>query len=479
MANNTDLHKANTAKKDEFYTALDVVSAEMRYHRKFFKDKVVLCNCDDPFESNFFKYFALNFNRLKLKKLIATCYKGSPVVATQLSWIPGKEASKELNTSAKKKAYKIVITEVPDVNGDGAIDITDVEWLIKHGDNVLTELKGDGDFRSDECIELLKSCDVVCTNPPFSLFREYMKQLIKYDKKFLIIGNVNAITYKEIFPLIKDNKLWMGASIHSGDREFRVPDDYPLKAAGCRVDEDGNKYIRVKGVRWWTNIDYPSRHEELDLYKKYNPDTVYISYGAELSSSLLKDDDPAFVDWLNKWGLAPKEYFLVVGRLVPENNYAIMIREYLNSGINNKKLVFITNNDWRALDKMKEEMGFKGDDRIVFTGSVYNEELLKKIRENAFAYLHGHEVGGTNPSLLEALSSTDLNLLLKVPFNEEVGKDAALYWTKDVGSLKALLKDSLSLTNWEISEYRLKARKRILDSFNWDDVASKYADLFL
>ena len=282
MAKNSDLNKANAAKKDEFYTALDVVSAEMRYHRKFFKDKAVFCNCDDPFESNFFKYFALNFNKLGLKKLIATCYKGSPMIATQLSWIDGYEASKELNDIANKKAYKIIINEVPDANGDGAVDITDVEYLIQHGDNILTELEGDGDFRSEECLSLMDECDVVCSNPPFSLFRSYLTLLVKKEKHFLILGSVNAITYKEAFPLIKDNKLWMGASIHSGDREFRVPDDYPLEASSFRVDEEGHKYIRVKGVRWWTNMDYALRHEDIDLYKKYSPEEYpkYINYDA-------------------------------------------------------------------------------------------------------------------------------------------------------------------------------------------------------
>lgn len=271
MSNN-DLQAARTNQKDEFYTDLNDINAELRYHRKQFKDAVVLCNCDDPFESNFFKYFALNFNKLGLKKLIATCYKGSPVVATQLSWMDGMEASKELNAKANKKAYKIVITEVPDTNDDGAVDIADVEYLIQHGDNVLTELEGDGDFASDECVKLLEECDICCTNPPFSKFREFVNLLEDKQKKYLIIGNVNAIAYKEFFPLIKEGKVWMGASIHSGDREFRVPDDYPLNASGCRVDENGNKYIRVKGVRWWTNLDYPKRHEEMDLYKKYSPE---------------------------------------------------------------------------------------------------------------------------------------------------------------------------------------------------------------
>ena len=172
----------------------------------------------------------------------------------------------------KRHPYKIEITEVIDSNGDGAVDLTDVEYLLRNKKNALTLLTGDGDFRSDECVEILKEADIVVTNPPFSLFREFVAQLVEYGKQFLIIGNVNAITYKEIFPLIKDNKLWMGYSIHSGDREFRVPDDYPLMAAGYRIDDDGRKYIRVKGVRWFTNLDYTERHTDLELWKSYSPD---------------------------------------------------------------------------------------------------------------------------------------------------------------------------------------------------------------
>jgi len=180
------------------------------------------------------------------------------------------------------EAHRIEINEVPDFNKDGAIDLKDIEQLLKHTANVCAPLKGNGDFRSEECIELLKQADIVCTNPPFSLFREYVAQLVEYDKKFLIIGSINAITYKEIFPLIKENKIWLGASIHNGDREFRVPDDYPLSAAGYRVDKEGNKYIRVKGVRWFTNLDYKERHEELTLYKKYTPEEYpkYDNYDA-------------------------------------------------------------------------------------------------------------------------------------------------------------------------------------------------------
>lgn len=292
MANkNTALNKAAKAKKDEFYTQLSDIEKELRHYKAFFKDKIVLCNCDDPFESNFFKYFAMNFNALQLKKLIATCYVTSPVVGDelqyyvdshgQLSFFP-LDDTVQLQPQNEKKPYKVEITEVTDANGDGRVDLADVEYLIKNEKNTLTLLEGDGDFRSDECIELLKQSDVVVTNPPFSLFREYVAQLIEYEKYFLIIGNQNAITYKEIFPLIRDGKMWYGISIHSHGRDFRIPDDYPLNAYEYRTDSQGFKYINVKGVRWFTNIDYKERHDDLILYKQYTPEEYpkYDNYDA-------------------------------------------------------------------------------------------------------------------------------------------------------------------------------------------------------
>lgn len=273
------LRNAQLAKKDEFYTQLSDIEKEMRYYRASFENKTVFCNCDDPFESNFFKYFAMNFNFLKLKKLICTCYAGSPISHTELDDLPLFSQNKN---DTEKVPYMIQINEVSDQNGDGAVDMSDIEILLRNDKNLLTILDGDGDFRSEESIEWLKESDIIVTNPPFSLFREFVAQLIEYDKKFLIIGNVNAITYKEFFPLIQENKVWMGASIHSGDREFRVPDSYPLKASGYRISEDGKKYIRVKGVRWWTNLDYQERHEDLILYSKYSADKYpkYDNYDA-------------------------------------------------------------------------------------------------------------------------------------------------------------------------------------------------------
>lgn len=272
-----DLLNAKGAKKDEFYTQLTDIEKELKHYTEHFKDKVVFCNCDDPYESNFFKYFALNFNRLGLKRLIATCYNGSPVSGNELLLDFGYTID-----DPKKIAYKVEITEVSDINGDGAINLSDIQYLMQNDKNVISILQGNGDFRSKECVELLQQADIVVTNPPFSLFREYIAQLVKYKKKFLIIGNMNAITYKEVFPLIQNNSLWFGASIHSGDREFRVPDDYPLTAAGHRVDENGVKYVRVKGVRWFTNLDYSQRHEDLILYKSYTPEEypTYENYDA-------------------------------------------------------------------------------------------------------------------------------------------------------------------------------------------------------
>lgn len=277
-SSNTNLRNANRAKKDEFYTQLVDIEKELKHYKSQFRDKVVYCNCDDPFESNFFKYFASNFNALGLKRLITTSYKPSPIANTQLVLFGNSEIKLSTKGRPKETANKFIINEVQDINCDGAFDIRDIaEQLKANKNNEWTPLKGNGDFRSKECVDLLRQADIVVTNPPFSLFREYVFQLIEFKKKFLIIGNVNSITYKECFKFIKDNKMWLGASIHSGDREFQVPDDYPLNAAGFRIDDKGNKYIRVKGVRWFTNLDYEERHEDLVLYKKYVP-TEYSKY---------------------------------------------------------------------------------------------------------------------------------------------------------------------------------------------------------
>lgn len=275
---NSRLTNAKKGKNDEFYTQLTDIEKELRYYRKHFKGKTILCNCDDPFESNFFKYFVLNFNRLGLKKLMTTCYATSSISNQELSLskVLGNDKTKE------GRPYKAVVTKIYDATGDGGIDMLDVAELFKMGENELTELKEDGDFRSDECLGLLKEADIVVTNPPFSLFRDYVATLVEHDKKFIIIGNVNAITYKEIFPLIKDNKLWLGSNMNSGCQKFFVPDYYPLKAASCGIDKDGRKFIKVNGIRWYTNLDIKKRHEDLILIRKYNEEDYpkYDNYDA-------------------------------------------------------------------------------------------------------------------------------------------------------------------------------------------------------
>lgn len=272
---NKNLNAAKTAKKDEFYTQLTDIERELQHYWQHFQGKTVFCNCDDPYESNFFKYFALRFNQLGLKKLICTCYDGSPITGTQLSLF-----SLDAEGNEKKTAYKVEITEVGDMNGDGAVDLTDVEYLIQNNKNVLSALKDNGDFRSQECIELLKEADIVVTNPPFSLFREYIAQLMEHDKKFLVIGNQNAITYKEIFPLLMTDKLWLGNK--SGDMAFKVPEDYEPRETRYWQDETGQKWRSMGNICWYTNLDHNKRHEELDLVCRYSPEEypTYDNYNA-------------------------------------------------------------------------------------------------------------------------------------------------------------------------------------------------------
>lgn len=270
MAGNTNsaLSAAVKAKKDEFYTQLTDIEKEMRHYRKHFKGKTVLCNCDDPFESNFFKYFVLNFNRLGLKKIITTCYTTSPIAGQQLSLfdvLGGEERQ-------RNKPYKAVVTKVYDVTGDGGVDMFDVAELFKSRENELTELQGDGDFRSEECLALLDEVDIVVTNPPFSLFREYIATLMEHDKKFIVIGHQNAITYKEVFPLLQANKMWLGYGFQGNVGFFQSP--YEDTAVSSQHIEG---LIRVSGVMWFTNLDVKKRHEELILVKRFDPE-IYPKY---------------------------------------------------------------------------------------------------------------------------------------------------------------------------------------------------------
>ena len=268
---NRSLSAAKAAKQDEFYTQYVDIQKEVEAYLEFdpdtFRDKIVYCNCDDPFESNFFKYFAANFNKLGLKKLISTSYDGSPI-AGQMTLFP--EYDDGNGKRQKPKALAVIVDHVKDEDGDGAANVTDVELFLKRNKAARIALKGDegkypgGDFRSSECVAFLKQADIVATNPPFSLFREYVAQLAGHGKKFLIIGNQNAITYKEIFPLIKDNKLWLGVD-NGGTKWFQVKDDYDIKTESRKKIVNGTKYFSMGSIMWFTNLDHGRRHQELPL----------------------------------------------------------------------------------------------------------------------------------------------------------------------------------------------------------------------
>ena len=308
MSLNKNLQRAKRQKNDEFYTQLADIENELRHYGEYFRDKVVYCNCDDPRISSFFHYFSYNFERLGMKKLISACYKNQQ---RDLFSRHDSERAIWLEYEGNMKGGR-----VPDVEDIG-----------------VREFEGDGDFRSAESIELLEQADIVVTNPPFSLFREYVAQLMEHDKKCLIIGNMNAITYKEIFPLIMNERLWMGPSITSGDRKFGVPDHYPLNAATSGIDKDGQRFVRVKGVRWFTNLDHAKRHEELILYKRYSPEEypTYDNYDAinvNKTAEIPMDWDGAMgvpITFLDKWN---PEQFEIMGITDRDNNSGLKTRAY-------------------------------------------------------------------------------------------------------------------------------------------------------
>lgn len=280
MPGNSNLHDSIRNKQDEFYTQISMIENELKYYKDHFRGKVVFCNCDDPYESNFFKYFALNFKRLGIKKLITTGYVTSPVLGKELNVWTGEEKDIPARTP-----YATYINDISDVNNDGRIDLEDVKILLTGKHNCRRKLKGDdeypaGDFRSTECLKLLKQADIVVTNPPFSLFRQYFSLLMEYNKKFVIIGNLNNTTYSEVTPTIVNGTVWVGQ--HSGHYWFKVPPDYEEKKTDYKQDETGQKWRRMGNICWFTNLDFEARHEDMILYKSYSPDkySKYDNYDA-------------------------------------------------------------------------------------------------------------------------------------------------------------------------------------------------------
>ena len=300
---NKNLTNAKREKNDEFYTQYSDIQKEIEAYLEYapdtFKGKVVYCNCDDPFESNFFRYFVLNFKRLGLKRLITTSYKPSPVANTQLELFGNDRTLKPVKGRPKITANKFIINEVGDVDGDGAFNLSDIaEQLKANKHNEWSPLEEDGDFRSEECINLLKQSDIVVTNPPFSLFREYVQQLFDYEKKFLIIGNINCISYKEVFLKIKKNEIWLGNGMGRWISGFIVPKSYDLYGTEARINENGYRIVATNSCLWLTNLDHGRRHQPLSLmtmadnkrfnkkistiedsYKKYdNYDAIEVPY---------------------------------------------------------------------------------------------------------------------------------------------------------------------------------------------------------
>lgn len=363
---NSNLTNAKRAKNDEFYTQYGDIQKEIEAYLEFdsdaFRNKVVYCNCDDPYESNFFRYFVLKFNKLGLKQLITTSYKSSPVANTQLGLFGDDKTLVISKGRPKVTANKFIISDVGDIDGDGEYNLKDIAQQLKENKhNEWSPLEEDGDFRSDECIELLKQSDIVVTNPPFSLFREYVKQLFDYKKKFVIIGNMNAITYKEIFPLIKDNKMWLGATGNGSDMVFAVPSGMNIaesdKQKAARLGYVGN-YTRLGNSCWFSSLDHGRRHQPLPLMtmednKKFNKqiqkrETSYQKYDnydaieVPFTNAIPSDYDGVMgvpISFLDKY--SPEQFEIIGGTAngqVPDEFKTGNFNVYNNPISNDKKI---------------------------------------------------------------------------------------------------------------------------------------------
>lgn len=371
---NSNLKTASRAKNDEFYTQLADIEKEMKHYKEQFRNKVVYCNCDDPFESNFFKYFAANFNALELKQLIATSYKPSPIANTQLGLFGGSEVLNVPKGRPKVTANKFIINEVTDINGDGAFDLHDIaEQLKANKNNEWSPMAGEGDFRSEESLELLKLADIVVTNPPFSLFREYVEQLDSFGKKFLIIGNTNAITYKEIFKLIKENKLRTGYTNFNVGMFFVVPDSWEKFH---HIDENGNKIARVSTSCWFTNLEVAKHTEDIVLYKKFKPEDYpkYDNYNA-INIDNVKDIPMDYdglmgvpITFIDKYN--PNQ-FEIVGFTHRNDPYGLKTKIYTKEDGNNF-------NDLNGSPILKVD----GQIRFIYMRVIIKNKKVKKYYEN-------------------------------------------------------------------------------------------------
>ena len=386
---NKNLTSAKRAKNDEFYTQYGDIQKEieayLEYNPDVFRGKVVYCNCDDPYESNFFRYFVLNFKKLDLKQFITTSYKPSPVANTQLELFGNNSTLTKSKGRPKVTANKFIINKVYDIDGDGEFNLKDVAKQLKTNEqNEWTPLKGDGDFRSNECINLLKQSDIVITNPPFSLFREYVKQLVDYNKKLVIIGNMNAITYKETFPLIKENRLWLGATGNGSDMVFAVPNGSDIaesdRQKAARLGYVGD-YTRLGNSCWFTNLDHGRRHQPLPLmtmnenlkyskHKQIKGKTKYDKYEnydaieVPLTKAIPSDYDGVMgvpISFLDKYN---PDQFEIVGMCENVDLYKLKTKVY-TTGECKKAYV--------------DKFGKKGTYDLNASGVVYREGLLEKV----------------------------------------------------------------------------------------------------